>query len=496
MNPEERVGAGSGSPDAELGLGGATSGVDPSGQIGQLQQLQVLLDAGTISRTEFDTLKAGVLSAPTASNTADGTSSGTAPPTREPVVADGLVHGDRPRRTLAIAAAAAAVALVGGAVVWFVSRDDAGSNRAAEIERIIFDTADDIGCRPDTSEPNTPAGSSDVYYLYMTSCGVMFSFSEQTNIITGTLFTQLEIPDGFNVLTDVMTDLGCINARDVEDLKQTVVGDGVTRFAESDSALWTSYTDGRIGLECEVDGLNVRLWPDQTDSTSAGSGAGSNAGEQDAVVTESQPSEAADTTDLAAQLERSAPADDIVFVAEQILAALVADDDAEFRRWATYSKPATDVVTFDRSTLRCEVSAGRCNVDINDAVPVVMGFDYSDSGWSGWSFSVDGDIPDTGSADSCDWFSPIGNCLAYTDDMEPCGELGVIVYAEGDGWCPEVTRIQAAISAYGSAIEIDGFYGLTTQQAVMNFQRFNGLESDGTVGPDTWKALSVFEPTQ
>jgi g-D-glutamyl-meso-diaminopimelate peptidase len=39
---------------------------------------------------------------------------------------------------------------------------------------------------------------------------------------------------------------------------------------------------------------------------------------------------------------------------------------------------------------------------------------------------------------------------------------------------------------------IDGIYGETTRQAVMEFQRNNGLISDGIVGPMTWRLLDQF----
>ena len=39
---------------------------------------------------------------------------------------------------------------------------------------------------------------------------------------------------------------------------------------------------------------------------------------------------------------------------------------------------------------------------------------------------------------------------------------------------------------------IDGYYGVQTQQAVMRFQRDNGLAPDGIVGPSTWSAFERF----
>ena len=36
---------------------------------------------------------------------------------------------------------------------------------------------------------------------------------------------------------------------------------------------------------------------------------------------------------------------------------------------------------------------------------------------------------------------------------------------------------------------IDGYFGNTTKQGVIDYQRARGLYPDGIVGPDTWKAL-------
>ena len=76
------------------------------------------------------------------------------------------------------------------------------------------------------------------------------------------------------------------------------------------------------------------------------------------------------------------------------------------------------------------------------------------------------------------------------DPMTSCGQLAVDVFQEGDGWCPEVTHIQLVLVALGyDLIEIDGYFGPDAQQTVLNFQRFNDLEPDGLVGPNTWEAL-------
>ncbi len=57
---------------------------------------------------------------------------------------------------------------------------------------------------------------------------------------------------------------------------------------------------------------------------------------------------------------------------------------------------------------------------------------------------------------------------------------------------PKVTELQQLLKAKGfNPGPIDGVFGAGTIKAVISFQKFNGLEADGVVGPQTWKLLSA-----
>ncbi|BAT54679.1 putative penicillin-resistant DD-carboxypeptidase [Nostoc sp. NIES-3756] len=52
-----------------------------------------------------------------------------------------------------------------------------------------------------------------------------------------------------------------------------------------------------------------------------------------------------------------------------------------------------------------------------------------------------------------------------------------------------VTELQKLLNAKGANVVVDGIFGATTKNAVIIFQRSNGLTADGIVGTKTWAAL-------
>lgn len=58
-----------------------------------------------------------------------------------------------------------------------------------------------------------------------------------------------------------------------------------------------------------------------------------------------------------------------------------------------------------------------------------------------------------------------------------------------------VQLLQFVLSTnYGYSLEIDGVFGAQTRNAVVAFQKENGLAPDGVVGPNTWRTLLVLPP--
>jgi peptidoglycan hydrolase-like protein with peptidoglycan-binding domain len=60
----------------------------------------------------------------------------------------------------------------------------------------------------------------------------------------------------------------------------------------------------------------------------------------------------------------------------------------------------------------------------------------------------------------------------------------------------DVRYLQQSLVKKGYSLEIDGFFGANTEQAVINFQNKNKIAVDGIVGQQTWTKLGacVIEP--
>jgi peptidoglycan hydrolase-like protein with peptidoglycan-binding domain len=54
----------------------------------------------------------------------------------------------------------------------------------------------------------------------------------------------------------------------------------------------------------------------------------------------------------------------------------------------------------------------------------------------------------------------------------------------------DVKKLQAALNACGYGLDVDGGYGTKTRAAVVDYQKKNNLQVDGTVGNETWGSLA------
>lgn len=54
---------------------------------------------------------------------------------------------------------------------------------------------------------------------------------------------------------------------------------------------------------------------------------------------------------------------------------------------------------------------------------------------------------------------------------------------------PDVKLAQAALQCWGYTIVVTGIFGKEMDEKIRNFQKAKGLESDGEIGPSTWKEL-------
>ncbi|MGD1713727.1 peptidoglycan-binding domain-containing protein [Hydrocoleum sp. CS-953] len=58
----------------------------------------------------------------------------------------------------------------------------------------------------------------------------------------------------------------------------------------------------------------------------------------------------------------------------------------------------------------------------------------------------------------------------------------------------DVEYLQRRLNGISSAsLVVDGIFGVATEEAVKNFQKFHGLTVDGIVGPQTWGKLELID---
>lgn len=75
--------------------------------------------------------------------------------------------------------------------------------------------------------------------------------------------------------------------------------------------------------------------------------------------------------------------------------------------------------------------------------------------------------------------------------MEPAVELKPL--PPSGPYKPSASQIQTALKNSGYYTgSIDGKMGPMTKKAIEEFQKANGLEADGKVGPKTWSVLSAY----
>ena len=88
-------------------------------------------------------------------------------------------------------------------------------------------------------------------------------------------------------------------------------------------------------------------------------------------------------------------------------------------------------------------------------------------------------------------------------DAAAAAETGLVSAPAVKTWIPRFARLtfksgcvgggvrelQAGLNKLGGSLRVDGRFGPLTEEAVLRFQRDQGLETDGIVGAATWNAL-------
>lgn len=103
---------------------------------------------------------------------------------------------------------------------------------------------------------------------------------------------------------------------------------------------------------------------------------------------------------------------------------------------------------------------------------------------------ADGDDETAGTGAASGWDANPGP-LPVPDDPEATGAMDDGILRPGESG-PEVRMLQWRLTALGFRPgELDGSYGATTSQAVLAFQKYEGLGRDGAAGPQTLAAIAA-----
>lgn len=108
---------------------------------------------------------------------------------------------------------------------------------------------------------------------------------------------------------------------------------------------------------------------------------------------------------------------------------------------------------------------------------------------AGWQYSENGNIPGFGAqgVDLDVWYYDIPDIEPQAPVTAPSDDP-VLSYGNSG---IAVEQLQVLLNDHGANLAIDGIFGANTRAAVYAYQRQNGLDPDGIVGPLTWASLKA-----
>lgn len=89
----------------------------------------------------------------------------------------------------------------------------------------------------------------------------------------------------------------------------------------------------------------------------------------------------------------------------------------------------------------------------------------------------------------------IGVCSNLDVNFEPDVDFAEMPTVRLGSRGNTVKFLQCYLNLYGNSLSVDGQFGAGTQNAVIKFQRDNGLTADGIVGRNTWRKLLMQDAT-